>query len=56
MGHAHRLYLTPGVAVLVGKGLQAQAEVKLPVYRSLANRQLDSPAIFQFGISRAFGR
>lgn len=31
-----------------------QAEVKVPVYRSLANRQLDSSAIFQFGFSRAF--
>lgn len=26
----------------------------LPVYRSLANRQLDSSAIFQFGLSRSF--
>ena len=32
-----------------------QAEVKLPVHRSLANRQLDSSAIVQFGVSRAFG-
>jgi hypothetical protein len=31
-----------------------QAEVKLPLYRSLANKQLDSRAIFQFGVSRAF--
>ena len=56
VGGGHWLYLTPGVAVLVGKGVQAQAEVKVPVYRSLTNRQLDSSAIFQFGISRAFGR
>jgi hypothetical protein len=56
VGGGNWLYLTPGVAVLLGHGLQAQAEVKLPAYRSLANRQLDSSAIFQFGVSRAFGR
>ncbi len=56
VGGGHWLYITPGVAVLVGKGVQAQAEVKLPAYRLLANRQLDSSAIFQFGVSRAFGR
>ena len=56
VGGGNWLYITPGVAVQVGKGLQVQAEVKLPAYRSLANRQLDSAAIFQFGISRAFGR
>ncbi len=54
VGGGHWVYLTPGVAVQVGKGLNLQAEVKLPVYRSLANRQLDSSAIFQFGLSRAF--
>jgi hypothetical protein len=31
-----------------------QVEVKVPLYRSLANKQLDSPAIFQFGVSRSF--
>ena len=31
-----------------------QAEVKLPAYRNLSNRQLDSRVIFQFGVSRAF--
>ena len=56
VGGGNWLYVTPGVAVLVGKGVQAQAEVKLPAYRSLSNRQLDSAAIFQFGVSRAFGR
>jgi hypothetical protein len=56
VGGGNWLYVTPGVAVLIGKGLQAQAEVKLPAYRSLSNRQLDSAAIFQFGVSRAFGR
>jgi hypothetical protein len=54
VGGGNWLYLTPGVAVQVGKGLNLQAEVKLPVHRSLANRQLDSSAIFQFGVSRSF--
>ena len=54
VGGGNWLYLTPGAAVQVGKGVTVQAEVKLPIYRSLANKQLDSSAIFQFGISRAF--
>jgi len=48
------LYLMPSAAVRVGKGLNVQAEVKVPVYRSVTATQLDSRAIFQFGISRAF--
>lgn len=47
-------YLRPGLAVMVGKGVNVQAEIKVPAYRNLANRQLDSRAIFQFGISRSF--
>ena len=54
VGGGNWLYATPGVAVQVGKGVNVQAEVKLPVYRSLANRQLDSSAVFQFGVSRGF--
>ena len=54
VGGGHWVYLTPGLAAQVGKGINIQAEVKLPVYRSLANKQLDSSVIFQFGISRAF--
>ena len=54
VGGGDWLYATPGVGVLVGKGVNVQAEVKLPIYRSLANKQLDSAAIFQLGISRAF--
>jgi len=54
VGGGNWLYLTPGVAVQVGGGINVQAEVKVPVYRSLANRQLDSSAILQFGISRGF--
>ena len=54
VGGGNWLYATPGVGILAGKGLNVQAEVKLPVYRSLANKQLDSSAIFQLGVSRAF--
>jgi hypothetical protein len=54
VGGGNWLYVTPGIGVLVGKGVNVQAEVKLPLYRSLSNKQLDSSAIFQFGISRAF--
>jgi hypothetical protein len=54
VGGGNWLYLTPGLAAQIGKGINVQAEVKIPVYRALANKQLDSSAIFQFGISRAF--
>lgn len=54
VGGGNWIYVTPGLAAQVGKGINVQAEVKLPVYRALANRQLDSRAIFQFGVSRAF--
>lgn len=54
VGGGNWLYLTPGVSVVAGKGFSLQAEVKLPVYRSLANHQLDSRAIWQLGVSRAF--
>jgi hypothetical protein len=53
-GGGNWVYVTPGVAVQVGKSVTVQGELKLPIYRALANKQLDSPAIFQFGISRAF--
>ncbi len=54
VGGGDWVYATPGVSVQVGKGFSVQAEVKLPVHRSLANHQLDSRAIWQFGVSRAF--
>ena len=54
VGGGNWLYFTPGVGVLAGKGINLQSEVKLPLYRSLANKQLDSSAIFQLGVSRAF--
>jgi hypothetical protein len=54
VGGGNWLYLTPGVGVLVGRGVNLQAELKIPIYRRLANRQLDSPAILQIGVSRGF--
>ena len=54
VGGGDWIYFSPGVAAQVGKGIQVQGEVKLPIYRSLANKQLDSAAIFQFGINRSF--
>lgn len=54
VGGGDWIHFSPGVAAQVGAGIQAQAEVKLPIYRSLSNKQLDSSAIFQFGISRSF--
>ena len=53
-GGGNWMYVTPGLAVQVGKGVNVQAELKLPVYRALANKQLDSAAIVQFGITRTF--
>ena len=54
VGGGNWLYATPGIAILAGRGLNVQAEVKLPVYRSLANTQLDFSAILQIGVSRSF--
>lgn len=54
VGGGNWIYLTPGVGVMVGKGVNVQTEVKLPLYRALSNKQLDSRAVFQVGVSRAF--
>ena len=54
VGGGNWIYFTPGLGVLVGKDVNVQTEVKLPLYRSLSNKQLDSRAIFQLGVSRAF--
>jgi hypothetical protein len=54
VGGGNWIYATPGIAVMVGKGINVQLDVKVPLYRYLANRQLDSHAIFQWGISRSF--
>lgn len=54
VGGGNWLYFTPGVTVGLVKGINLQADVKIPVYRRLANMQLDSRAILQLGISREF--
>lgn len=54
VGGGRWVYLTPGLAAQIGKGFSVQGEVKLPVFRDLANRQLDSRAVLQFGVSRSF--
>ena len=54
VGGGNWLYLTPGVGVMVGKGVNVQFDVRIPLYRHLANRQLDSHAIVQMGVSRSF--
>jgi hypothetical protein len=53
-GWAHYAGTHRVIAVLAGKGINVQAEVKLPAYRNLPNRQLDSRATFQVGLSRSF--
>jgi hypothetical protein len=54
VGGGNWLYVTPGIAAQIGKGVNVQLEIKVPLHRALANKQLDSPAIFQFGVSRGF--
>ena len=54
VGGGNWLYATPGIGVMVGKGINVQVDVRVPMFRRLANRQLDSHAVFQFGVSRSF--
>lgn len=54
VGGGDWLYFTPGATVQLVKGINMQVDVKIPVYRRLANMQLDSRAIYQIGISREF--
>jgi hypothetical protein len=54
VGGGEWVYVNGGAGVMVGKGVNLQADVRLPAYRRLANRQLDSAAIFGFGVSRSF--
>jgi hypothetical protein len=53
VGGGDWLAVAPGVAVSLGKST-VQAEVKLPLYRSLANRQLDSSWQAQIGFVQSF--
>jgi hypothetical protein len=54
VGGGNWLYVTPGIAAQIGKGVNVQLEIKVPVHRTLANKQLDSSTILQFGVSRSF--
>jgi len=49
VGGGNWLYFAPAVALSLGP-LTVQGEIKLPLYRSLANRQLDSARVFQVGV------
>jgi hypothetical protein len=49
VGGGNWLYVSPALAIAVGP-VTFQAEMRLPVYRSLANRQLDSSRAFQVGL------
>ena len=48
VGGGDWLAVAPSIAVNIGP-VTVQAEIKLPLYRSLANRQLDSARMFQIG-------
>ena len=53
VGGGDWLSLSPGVALQLGK-FTVQTEFRLPLYRDLANRQLDSARVFQLGVIRTF--
>jgi len=49
VGGGNWIYVSPAVALAAGP-VTFQAEIKFPVYRSLANRQLDSARSLQLGL------
>jgi hypothetical protein len=49
VGGGDWLSIAPAVSFTLGT-LTLQSEIKIPVYRSLANRQLDAPFTFQAGV------
>jgi hypothetical protein len=49
VGGGNWLYVAPAVALALGK-VTMQAEIKVPVYRDLANRQLDASRSVQIGV------
>jgi hypothetical protein len=49
VGGGNWLYVAPAVALALGK-VTVQAEIKVPVYRDLANRQLDAARSVQVGV------
>lgn len=50
VGGGDWLAVAPAASWTFGKAVTLQAELKIPVYRSLDNRQLDSARTFQVGI------
>lgn len=53
VGGGDWLLVSPGLAIGLGK-FTAQVEARVPVFRSLDNRQLDSPFVIQLGLVRSF--
>ena len=49
VGGGNWLFVAPAVALAIGK-VTLQAEIKVPVYRDLANRQLDAARSVQVGV------
>ena len=53
VGGGDWLAVAPGVAVAIGDST-LQAEIRLPIHRALANRQLDSSWLLQLGFVHSF--
>lgn len=53
VGGGDWITVTPAVAIGLG-AFTAQAELKLPIWRSLDNRQLDAGGVIQVGVVRRF--
>ncbi|MEX2270966.1 MAG: hypothetical protein WD690_05820 [Vicinamibacterales bacterium] len=53
VGGGDWITIAPALAIAIGK-FTAQAEVRIPLVRSLANRQLDASHAFQVGLVRSF--
>jgi hypothetical protein len=53
VGGGNWITLAPSLAAAFGS-FTVQAELKIPIWRSLANRQLDSARVLQLGIVKAF--
>ena len=50
VGGGDWLAFAPSASLTLGETITLQAEMKVPVYRSLDNRQLDASKSFQVGI------
>lgn len=53
VGGGDWIYASPAFAIGLGR-FTAQAEIRVPIWRSLDNRQLDSPFALQLGVVRSF--